>query len=145
MLLKISSPEKIIFEGEIDKIILPTEIGDVTVKEWQKPTVTSLKPGIITISPIWKFREKDFIKTGEWISISISKWVAFICEDLVKIATTIATTKINEDGNKLKEKKAQLEKEIRELRKKGSLEEIENSLVKLEKINADLKLQALHN
>ena len=110
MLLKISSPEKIIFEGEIDKIILPTEIGDVTVKEWQKPTVTSLKPGIITISPIWKFREKDFIKTGEWISISISKWVAFICEDLVKIATTIATTKINEDGNKLKEKKAQIEK-----------------------------------
>ncbi|MBO4516021.1 hypothetical protein J5751_00945 [bacterium] len=32
MLLKISSPEKIIFEGEIDKVILPTEIGDVTVK-----------------------------------------------------------------------------------------------------------------
>jgi hypothetical protein len=31
------------------------------------------------------------------------------------------------------------------LRKKGSLEEIENSLVKLEKVNADLKLQALHN
>lgn len=145
MLLKISSPEKIIFEGEIDKIILPTEIGDVTVKPWQRPTVTSLKPGIITISPIWKFKEKDFVKTDEWISISISKWIAFICEDLIKIATTIATTKISEDEKKLKEKKAQLEKEIRELRKKGSLEEIENSLVKLEKINADLKLQALHN
>ena len=145
MLLKISSPEKIIFEGEIDKVILPTEIGDVTVKWWQRPTVTSLKPGIITISPIWKFKEKDFIKTNEWISIRISKWIAFISEDLVKIATTIATTKINQDEKELKEKKLQLEKEIRELRKKGSLEEIENSLVKLEKINADLKLQALHN
>jgi hypothetical protein len=63
----------------------------------------------------------------------------------VKIATTVATTKVSEDEKKLKEKKAQLEKEIRELRKKGSLEEIENSLVKLEKVNADLKLQALHN
>ena len=145
MLLKISSPEKIIFEGEIDKIILPTEIGDVTVKPWQKPTVTSLKPGIITISPIWKFKEKDFIKTDEWISISISKWIAFISEDLVKIATTIATTKVNEDEKKLKEKKAELEKKIRELRKKGSLEEIESSLIKLEKLNADLKLQALNN
>ena len=64
---------------------------------------------------------------------------------MVKIATTIATTKIIEDEKKLKEKKSQLEKEIRELRKKGSLEEIENSLVKLEKVNADLKLQVLHN
>ena len=44
---------------------------------------------------------------------------------MVKIATTIATTKIIEDEKKLKEKKSQLEKEIRELRKKGSLEEIE--------------------
>ena len=61
MLLKISSPEKIIFEGEIDRIILPTEIGDVTVKPWQRPTVASLKPGIITISPIWKFKEKDLV------------------------------------------------------------------------------------
>jgi len=145
MLLKISSPEKIIFEGEISKIIFPTEIGDVTIKAWQRPTVTSLRPWIITISPIWKFKEKDFVKTNEWISISISKWIAFISEDLVKIATTIATTKIIEDEKKLKEKKSQLEKEIRELRKKGSLEEIENSLVKLEKVNADLKLQVLHN
>ena len=54
MHLKISSPEKIIFEWEISKIILPTEIGDVIIKPWQKPMVTSLKPGIITISPIRK-------------------------------------------------------------------------------------------
>lgn len=144
MHLKISSPEKIIFEWEISKIILPTEIGDVIIKPWQKPTVTSLKPGIITISPIWKIKEKDFIQSNEWISISISKWMAFVNEELVKIATTVATTKLHEDEKELKAKKLKLEKEIRELRQKWSLEEIENSLIKLEKINADLKLQALN-
>ena len=144
MHLKISSPEKIIFEWEISKIILPTEIGDVIIKPWQKPMVTSLKPGIITISPIWKIREKDFIHSDEWISISISKWMAFVNEELVKIATTIATTKLHEDEKELKAKKLKLEKEIRELRQRWSLEEIENSLIKLEKVNADLKLQALN-
>ena len=144
MHLKISSPEKIIFEWEISKIILPTEIGDVIIKPWQKPMVTSLKPGIITISPIWKIKEKDFIQSDEWISISISKWMAFVNEELVKIATTVATTKIHEDEKELKAKKLKLEKEIRELRQRWSLEEIENSLIKLEKVNADLKLQALN-
>ena len=144
MHLKISSPEKIIFEWEISKIILPTEIGDVIIKPWQKPMVTSLKPGIITISPIWKIKEKDFIQSDEWISISISKWMAFVNEELVKIATTVATTKIHEDEKELKAKKLKLEKEIRELRQRWSLEEIENSLIKLEKVNADLKLQAVN-
>lgn len=144
MHLKISSPEKVIFEWEISKIILPTEIGDVIIKPWQKPMVTSLKPGIITISPIWKIKEKDFIQSNEWISISISKWMAFVNEELVKIATTVATTKLHEDEKELKAKKLQLEKEIRELRQRWSLEEIENSLIKLEKVNADLKLQALN-
>ncbi len=145
MLLKISSPEKIIFEGEASKITLPTEIGDIIINPWQRPTVTTLRPGIITISPLWKIKERDFVKTNDSISISISKWIAFISEDLVKIATTIATTKVSENSKELKEKKSQLEKEIRELRKRGSLEEIENSLIKLEKINADLKLQALNS
>lgn len=144
MHLKISSPEKIIFEWEISKIILPTEIGDVIIKPWQKPMVTSLKPGIITISPKWKIKEKDFIQSSEGISISISKWMAFVNEELVKIATTVATTKLHEDEKELKAKKLKLEKEIRELRQKWSLEEIENSLIKLEKVNADLKLQALN-
>ena len=105
MHLKISSPEKIIFEGEINKIILPTEIGDVIIKPWQKPMVTSLKPGIITISPIWKIKGKNFIQSDEWISISISKWMAFVNEELVKIATTVATTKLQEDEKELKAKK----------------------------------------
>lgn len=144
MHLKISSPEKVIFEWEISKIILPTEIGDVIIKPWQKPMVTSLKPGIITISPIWKIKEKDFIQSNEWISISISKWMAFVNDELVKIATTVATTKLQEDEKELKAKKQQLEKEIRELRQRWSLEEIESSLIKLEKVNADLKLQALN-
>ena len=114
------------------------------IKPWQKPMVTSLKPGIITISPIWKIKEKDFIQSNEWISISISKWMAFVNEELVKIATTVATTKLQEDEKELKAKKQQLEKEIRELRQRWSLEEIESSLIKLEKVNADLKLQALN-
>ena len=144
MHLKISSPEKIIFEGEINKIILPTELGDIIIKPWQKPMVMPLKPGIITISAKGKIKEKDFVFSNESISISISKWMPFVNEDLVKIATTVATTKISQDEKQLKDKKMKLEKEIRELRKKGSLEEIENSLIKLEKVNADLKLHAIN-
>ncbi len=143
MQLKISSPAKTIFEWEIKQITLPTEIGDVTVLPWHAPMVTALKPGIIRIVPTKEVSENDFIFSKNTISLSVSKWMAFVDGKIVRVVTAVATTSLAETEKELESKKYKLEEEIKQLRKMWSLEEIEKSIILLEKINADIRLKKL--
>lgn len=143
MQLKISSPAKVIFEGEIEQITLPTEIWEVTILPWHNPMVTALKPWIIKIIPNEKLSDSEFIFTKGTISISVSKGMAFVDGKIVRVVTAVATTSLKETEKELESKKSQLEEEIKKLRQKWSLEEIEKSLIQLEKINADIKLKKL--
>ena len=46
---KIVTPEKVVFEDEIDQISLPTKMGEITVLANHVPLVSSLNPGEILI------------------------------------------------------------------------------------------------
>lgn len=143
MKLKISSPAKIIFEWEIKQITLPTEIGDVTVLPGHAPMVTALKPWIIKIIPTNQVSKSEFIFTKNTISLSVSKGMAFVDGKIVRVVTAVATTILNESEKDLTDKKLKLEDDIKQLRKQGSIEDIEKSLMLLEKINADIRLRKI--
>ncbi len=134
MRLKISSPDKIIYEWFIDKIILPTESWDITVLPDQTPIVSALKPGLVKFTPEWKSSIEH---------ISISKWMMFTDGKKIRIVTSSATTSPTETEEILVKEKQDLESKIRELKKSWSIEEIEKFTIKLEKINADLKLKKI--
>ena len=141
MKLKISSPEKVVYEWDVKQVSLPTETGMITVLPNHIPMVTSLKPWVIKIvpteSPSW-----DFIFSENSIQISVGKWMVFVDWKVIRIVTAVATT--SPDSEEVLEKmKVDLEENIKELKKKWSIEEIEKSIIKLEKINADMKLQRL--
>ncbi|HRX63721.1 MAG TPA: ATP synthase F1 subunit epsilon [Candidatus Absconditabacterales bacterium] len=143
MKLKISSPTKTIFEGEIKQITLPTEIGEVSILPGHAPMVTALKPGIIKIIPEKQVSTSEFIFSKNTISLSVSKGMAFVDGKIVRVVTAIATTGLSESAKDLEDRKSKLEEEIKQLKKQGSIEEIEKSLIQLEKINADIKLKKL--
>ena len=144
MQLKISSPAKTIFEWEIKEVILPTEIGDVKILGWHTPMVTVLKPWIINLIPSKKISSNEFIIwKNNSISLSIWKWMAFVDGRVVKVVVSSATTSPIESTKELESKKIELEEKIKKLRKSGSLEEIEKSLILLDKINADIRLKQL--
>ncbi|MCK9466915.1 MAG: F0F1 ATP synthase subunit epsilon [Candidatus Absconditabacterales bacterium] len=144
MQLKISSPAKTIFEGEIKEVILPTEIGDVKILGGHTPMVTVLKPGIINLIPSKKISSNEFIiGKNNSISLSIGKGMAFVDGRVVKVVVSSATTSPTESTKELESKKIELEEKIKKLRKSGSLEEIEKSLILLDKINADIRLKQL--
>jgi F-type H+-transporting ATPase subunit epsilon len=46
---KIATPEKIVYEDEIDQIVLPTKMGEVTILPGHIPLVSSLVPGEVLI------------------------------------------------------------------------------------------------
>jgi len=130
MQLRISSPDKIIFEWEIQEIILPTEIGELKVLPWNTPMVTSVKPGIVS-----------FLHWSKKTSISIWKWMVFVDGKIVRIAVSSATV-WNIDREKLEKQKIELEKQLKKLTLNWSLEDIEKIQNQLAKINADLKLNS---
>ena len=147
MLLKISSPENVIYDSEIKKVTIPTESGDITVLPGHMPLVSVVKPWLVTIWPTEQdfTKNEKFIFSDEKITVSISKWMVYIDWKNISVVTSIATSNPEWDENTLTSMKQELEEKIIELKKQWSIEEIERSLIKLEKIRADIQLVKLKN
>ncbi len=64
---------------------------------------------------------------------------------MVRVVTAVATASPQESAKTLEQMKLKLESNIKQLKQKGSIEEIEKSLVRLEKLNADIMLVNLKN
>jgi hypothetical protein len=62
---------------------------------------------------------------------------------MIRVVTATATTSPSESVKTLEQMKIKLEASIKQLKQKGSIEEIEKSLVKLEKLNADIALSKI--
>lgn len=138
MKLKISTPAKVIYQWDIGKISIPTENGMIKVMEWHPPMVTSIKPGIIKLWPM-----EDHIKIWNEVCISTSKGMVFIDGKIVRIVSAEATLAPEQSEAMLQEHKKVMEEKIKRLKSEWSIEEIEKTLIKLEKINADIQLKKM--
>lgn len=138
MKLKISTPAKVIFQWEIEKISIPTETGNLKVMEGHPPMVISVKPGIIKVWPM-----ENHVKVGNEIFISTSKGMVFIDGKIVRIVSAEATLAPEQSESTLLQNKKMFEEKIKRLKTEWSIEEIEKALIKLEKINADIELKKM--
>lgn len=68
MKLKISTPARVMYQGDIEKISIPTENGNLKVMEGHAPMVTSVKPGLIKLRPM-----KNHYQVGDEMLMSIAK------------------------------------------------------------------------
>jgi hypothetical protein len=59
--------------------------------------------------------------------------------------TSIATKELHTDEQVLKQMKEEMEKQIEEIKSKGSLDDIEKAFLHLQKISADIKLYKIKN
>lgn len=138
MKLKISTPAKVIFQWEIEKISIPTENGNIKVMAGHPPMVTTVKPWIITLWP-----SENKFKADNKIYISTSKGMVFIDGKIVRIVSADATIAPEESEDILIKNKTALEDKIRRLKSEWSIEEIEKVLIRLEKVTADLQLKRM--
>ena len=111
MKLKISTPAKVNFQGEIEKISIPTETGSLKVMEGHPPMVTSVKPGIMKVRPM-----ENHIKVGNEMYISTSKGMVFIDGKIVRIVSAEATLAPEESESALLQNKKALEEKIKRLK-----------------------------
>jgi F0F1-type ATP synthase epsilon subunit len=111
MRVKISTPAKVVYEGEIEKISIPTETENLKVMDGHPPMVTSIKPGIIKVWPM-----KNNIQVGEVMYVSTSKGMVFIDGKIVRIVSAEATLSPEQSESTLLQSKKTLEEKIRRLK-----------------------------
>jgi F-type H+-transporting ATPase subunit epsilon len=111
MKLKISTPAKVMYQGEIEKISIPTENGNLKVMEGHPPMVTSVKPGIIKLRPM-----ENNMKVGSEMFVSTSKGMVFIDGKIVRIVSAEATLAPEDSESALINNKRTLEEKIRRLK-----------------------------
>ncbi|MFA5747488.1 MAG: F0F1 ATP synthase subunit epsilon [Candidatus Absconditabacterales bacterium] len=141
MKLKISTPTKVVYQGEIQEITVPTESGDILITKNQIPLVSPIKPGIIKF--LLSTFPYEFSSKNESIAISVGKGMLFVDGKIVRIVTSVATMQPVESEDMLIQIKEMLENRIKKLKAEGSLEAIDKELDKLEKVNADIKLKRM--
>lgn len=146
MQLKITAPDKTIFEWEVIKVNMPTENGEIWVLPWHIPLSTVVKPGIVKITLHSTEKDKilkstDFLfDDNQDIVLSVWRWLLFVDGETILVVTSAATTSPQQSEELLLKNKENLEKQISDLKNHGSIEDLEKALLDLQKIHADLKL-----
>lgn len=144
MFLKITSPDSVLFEWGIKKVVLPTESWEIWILPWHIPLVSIIKPWIVRIVPE-QIDNNPFIKDSEYIfenefSLTVSKWLIFV--DWQNITVTVSSSDSSPDNSEqeLQRMKENLAKQVEQLKLQWSIEEMDKIMISLQKIDADLKL-----
>lgn len=140
MYFKITSPDKVIYQGKIRQVTLPTYTWEITILPTHIPLISMVMPGIIKIKPEETENDKNLIYEQDAIQISTSKGIVYIDWNNITILTSVATTNPIHTEEILLENKTSLELKLQEKNIVSSPEEYETIMVELMKIQADLKL-----
>ncbi len=58
------SPERLLFEGQVESVQMPAAEGDMTILSGHSPVITTLKPGIVTVSGGTAGAQRLFVRGG---------------------------------------------------------------------------------
>jgi len=148
MLLEIATPEGKVFEWKIEKMIIPTQVGEICILKNHQPLVSIVDPGIVKIKLHTK-QKNEFIKwtsflfEDDWLCISVWSGIVYVSWTEIVILSSTATVSIETDEEILEKMKKDMEKQIQEIKTKWSFDDIEKAFLNLQKITADLKLHKI--
>ena len=58
------SPEKLLFSGEVEQVLVPGAVGDMTVMSKHAPLITTLRPGLLELDFPGGKRQRFFARGG---------------------------------------------------------------------------------
>jgi F-type H+-transporting ATPase subunit epsilon len=90
------SPEKLVFSGDVNQVDLPGAEGDFGVLEGHAPTVTTLRPGIVTVHGAGG--SQRIVVLGGFAEVSPSGLtvLADVAEDAATINPAVIESRIGE-------------------------------------------------
>jgi F-type H+-transporting ATPase subunit epsilon len=58
------SPERVLFSGDVDSVVIPASEGEMTVMAGHAPTMSALKPGVVRVSGGKDAARRLFVRGG---------------------------------------------------------------------------------
>lgn len=127
--LEIVTPEKKVFDETVDVVTVPTASGEVGILPNHAPLISTLKPGILSYSN--KGATEKMVIAGGFVEVNSNK---------VSILADVAERSEEIDSESARNERELAERVLNNW--KGSEEELEIELEKLEKAQARLQLSA---
>lgn len=126
---KIATPERVVYQDEIDQITLPTKLGEITILPNHLPLVSSLMPGEVLIKK--NNEEIPLAVSGGFIEFANNKLT--ILADTAERAEELEEAKIEEARKKVEELMVK-KQDIDEVAFAGLAAQIERELARLKVI-----------
>ena len=142
MKLRVTSPEQCIFTGTIEKLTLPTEAGEITILPDHQPLTSVVKPGLVRIYSE-EAQGQEFIRDNGAITISVSKGLLYVDGQDIVITTAAATSSPEQSLEVLEQMKKDMETELEKIKVDGSVDDVEQAMLNIQKVTADLRLVKL--
>ncbi len=127
--LEIVTPEKKVFDEAVDVVTVPTASGEVGILPNHAPLISSLKPGILSYST--KGTTEKMVIAGGFVEVNSNK---------VSILADVAERSDEIDAESARNERDLAEKILNNW--KGTEEELEVELEKLDKSQARLQLSS---
>lgn len=145
MHLRIHTIEGVIFDGEVERVELPTQVGMIGILPQHNPLTSIVVPGILRFVPKEKkgsefLSNMEFLFEDESIAIAIGDGFVYTDGHMVVLFVASVTTNPKTDEAVLQEMKNKLEEQIQQIKSEGNLDEIEKAYLHLQKLTADIKL-----
>ncbi len=125
--LEIVTPEKKVFDEEVDSVTVPTASGEIGIMPNHAPLISSLKSGILS-----------YTRGGATERMVISGGFVEVSANRASVLANVAETAEDFDTALVKQERDAAEKIVNSW--KGTEEELESELEKLERANARLQL-----
>lgn len=146
MYLKITAPDKVIFDWEIEKITIPTEGWELTILSHHHPLATVVKAWLAIITPVvWDEIDQEFVQQDGKFYIALTKGMLYVDWDNIVVTTSAATTSPTESEEVLNQMKKDMKDKLEKIKVAGNKDDIELAIINLEKVTADLRLTKLKN
>ena len=130
--LQIITPEKAVFDDEVDQAILPTTTGQITILPHHTDLVTQIKPGEM----IFRKHNKETIMASGYVFAQITK-------DSVKVLVDLAAPEEEIEEKKIEEAKKKAEEALKQ-KHLLSEEEYATAAAELQKTLVQLKIKRRH-
>lgn len=149
MRLIINSPEQQLRADEIEKVTLPTQLGEITILPGHQSLISVLKAGTVRLTPTtMPASDAGYVIDQGQVVISVSKGLVAIHADEIVITTSVGTNTTKETAEVLEQMRQDMLAKIEAIKVDGNEEELEEALAHMEKITADLriaKIGRVHN
>ncbi len=130
--LQIITPEKVVFDDDVDEVSLPTNTGQITVLPHHTNLITSIEPGEL----IYKKHQKDTLLAAGYGFAQVGK-------DNVKVLVDLAAPEESIEEKAIEEARKQAEEAMKQ-KHTMSEEEYATVAANLAKALAQLKIKRRH-